>query len=135
MIRTRLAGADLSGADLTNARVTEEQLREAESLAGATMPNGQKYEDWLKDKGVARRMSQPKKNPARPWGRQDWSRKIPASVRGGLVAEEYRQLTDEQKMLRYFYEELEAAFEQALLAHSPVDRRKCSPRALLAFHE
>ena len=50
MIRTRLAGADLSGADLTNARVTEEQLREAESLEGATMPNGQKYEDWLKDK-------------------------------------------------------------------------------------
>jgi uncharacterized protein YjbI with pentapeptide repeats len=50
MIRTRLDGADLSGADLTNARVTEEQLREAESLEGATMPNGQKYEDWLKDK-------------------------------------------------------------------------------------
>lgn len=50
MIRTRLDGADLSGADLTNARVTEEQLREAESLEGATMPDGQKYEDWLKDK-------------------------------------------------------------------------------------
>jgi uncharacterized protein YjbI with pentapeptide repeats len=60
MIRTRLAGADLSGADLTNAdlsaadltnvQVTEEQLREAESLEGATMPNGQKYEDWIKDK-------------------------------------------------------------------------------------
>jgi uncharacterized protein YjbI with pentapeptide repeats len=50
MIRTRLDGADLGGADLTNARVTEEQLREAESLEGATMPNGQKYEDWLKDK-------------------------------------------------------------------------------------
>lgn len=50
MIRTRLAGADISGADLTNARVTEEQLREAESLEGATMPNGQKYEDWIEDK-------------------------------------------------------------------------------------
>ena len=47
MIRTRLDGADLSGANLTNARVTEEQLREAESLEGATMPDGQKYEDWL----------------------------------------------------------------------------------------
>jgi hypothetical protein len=31
-------------------------------------------------------------------------------VRGGLMAEEHRQLTDGQKMLRYFYEELEAAF-------------------------
>jgi uncharacterized protein YjbI with pentapeptide repeats len=51
MIRTRLDGADLSGANLTNARVTGEQLREAESLAGATMPDGQKYEDWLTDEG------------------------------------------------------------------------------------
>lgn len=50
MIRTRLDGARLNGADLTNARVTEEQLTEAESLEGATMPNGQKYEDWLKDR-------------------------------------------------------------------------------------
>jgi hypothetical protein len=33
-----------------NARVTEEQLREVESLEGATMPDGRKYEDWLKDK-------------------------------------------------------------------------------------
>ena len=51
MIRTRLAGAYLDGADLTNARVSEEQLREAESLEGATMPNGQMYEDWLKSRG------------------------------------------------------------------------------------
>jgi uncharacterized protein YjbI with pentapeptide repeats len=51
MVRTRLEGADLGGADLTKARVTEEQLREAESLEGATMPNGQKYEDWLADEG------------------------------------------------------------------------------------
>lgn len=28
------------------------------------------------------------------------------------MTEEYRQLTDGQKMLRYFYEELEAAFER-----------------------
>ena len=40
LVRTRLDGADLGGADLTNARVTEEQLREAASLAGATMPDG-----------------------------------------------------------------------------------------------
>jgi hypothetical protein len=50
MKRTSLDGADLSGVDLTNARITEEQLREAESLEGATMPDGRKYEDWLKDK-------------------------------------------------------------------------------------
>jgi Pentapeptide repeats (8 copies) len=45
---TNLSGADLSRADgVTNAEL--EQL--AESLEGATMPNGQKYEDWLKRKG------------------------------------------------------------------------------------
>jgi uncharacterized protein YjbI with pentapeptide repeats len=46
-----LSGADLSDADLTNALVAEEQLYQAKSLEGATMPNGQKYEDWLKSKG------------------------------------------------------------------------------------
>jgi uncharacterized protein YjbI with pentapeptide repeats len=51
MVRTRLDGADLGGADLTNARVSEEQLREAESLGGATMPDGKKYEDWLANEG------------------------------------------------------------------------------------
>ena len=45
-----LGGADLSGADLTNTAVTQEQLDKAEALEGATMPNGQKYEDWLKDR-------------------------------------------------------------------------------------
>jgi uncharacterized protein YjbI with pentapeptide repeats len=40
-----LSGTDLSGADLTNALVTEEQLYQAKSLNGATMPNGQKYEE------------------------------------------------------------------------------------------
>jgi hypothetical protein len=48
MVRTSLDGAHLDGADLTNARVSEEQPREADSLEGATMPNGQKYEVWLK---------------------------------------------------------------------------------------
>ncbi len=46
-----LSYADLSGANLTDAYVSEEQLDSAESLKGATMPNGQKYEDWLKIKG------------------------------------------------------------------------------------
>jgi uncharacterized protein YjbI with pentapeptide repeats len=52
-----LQSADLQGADFTNANlasareVTDEQLDAARSLQGATMPNGQKYEDWLKSKG------------------------------------------------------------------------------------
>jgi hypothetical protein len=46
-----LSGANLSGADLEGTQeVTDEQLAEARSLEGATMPNGQKYADWLKDK-------------------------------------------------------------------------------------
>jgi uncharacterized protein YjbI with pentapeptide repeats len=53
-----LSGADLNGAylreaDLTHVEgVTNEELeQQAYSLEGATMPNGQKYEDWLKSKG------------------------------------------------------------------------------------
>jgi uncharacterized protein YjbI with pentapeptide repeats len=45
-----LEGANLEGANLEGANVTSEQLDQAKSLEGATMPNGQKYEDWLKDK-------------------------------------------------------------------------------------
>jgi hypothetical protein len=45
-----LSGASLYHADLTNAKVTLEQLRDTSSLESATMPNGQKYEDWLKNK-------------------------------------------------------------------------------------
>jgi Pentapeptide repeats (8 copies) len=51
LINTELPRADLSGADLSGAKgVRCEQTRGAESLDGATMPNGQKYEDWLKDR-------------------------------------------------------------------------------------
>jgi uncharacterized protein YjbI with pentapeptide repeats len=32
--------------------ISKEQLRQARSLRGATMPNGQKYEDWLEGNGV-----------------------------------------------------------------------------------
>jgi len=52
-----LSGADLTDANLTDADLIEakgwtmEQLTAARSLEGATMPNGQKYEDWLKSKG------------------------------------------------------------------------------------
>ena len=38
-----LTGADLSDADLTAARVTEEQLAQAKSLIGATLPDGTIY--------------------------------------------------------------------------------------------
>jgi hypothetical protein len=41
--------ADLSGANLSDSLVTNQQLEEPKSLEGATMPNGQKYEDWLND--------------------------------------------------------------------------------------
>jgi uncharacterized protein YjbI with pentapeptide repeats len=48
-----LSGADLSGADLRGAKgMTNEELeQQVGSLEGATMPDGQKYEDWLKSKG------------------------------------------------------------------------------------
>ncbi len=39
-----LSGANFSEADLTRAVVTEEQLKEAKSLQGATMPNGSKHD-------------------------------------------------------------------------------------------
>jgi uncharacterized protein YjbI with pentapeptide repeats len=45
-----LSNASLSGANLKGAKVTDEQLAKCKSLEGATMPNGQEYEDWLKSK-------------------------------------------------------------------------------------
>jgi uncharacterized protein YjbI with pentapeptide repeats len=47
-----LSDANLSGANLNDASgITNEELeQQAASLEGATMPDGQKYEDWLKDK-------------------------------------------------------------------------------------
>jgi hypothetical protein len=47
--RADLQGADLQGADLLDTKVTDEQLADTFSLQGATMPSGQKYEDWLRD--------------------------------------------------------------------------------------
>jgi hypothetical protein len=50
---SNFVGADLTGADLEGARgVTNEELeQQAASLEGATMPDGQKYEDWLLSQG------------------------------------------------------------------------------------
>jgi uncharacterized protein YjbI with pentapeptide repeats len=47
-----LRRADLSGANMAGATgITNEALeQQASSLQGATMPNGQKYEDWLKSR-------------------------------------------------------------------------------------
>jgi uncharacterized protein YjbI with pentapeptide repeats len=45
-----LSESNLTGADLSGAQVTHEQLAQVRSLDGVTMPNGQKYEDWLKDR-------------------------------------------------------------------------------------
>jgi hypothetical protein len=56
LFRANLKEADLRGAYLRGAKLwqargsTEEQLMEAGSLEGATMPDGQKYENWIKDK-------------------------------------------------------------------------------------
>jgi uncharacterized protein YjbI with pentapeptide repeats len=54
--RANLTDAHLSDANLTDAHLTdasgitnEELEQQADSLEGATMPNGQKYEDWRKD--------------------------------------------------------------------------------------
>jgi uncharacterized protein YjbI with pentapeptide repeats len=43
-----LSGANLSGVEGTTGERLEEQ---ASSLQGAVVPNGQKYEDWLNNKG------------------------------------------------------------------------------------
>jgi uncharacterized protein YjbI with pentapeptide repeats len=44
-----ILAADFSKAALTETNVTEAQLARCLSLEGATMPDGQKYEYWLKD--------------------------------------------------------------------------------------
>jgi Pentapeptide repeats (8 copies) len=48
----KLGDADLSDADLSDALgITNEELeQQAKTLKGATMPDGQRYQDWLKDR-------------------------------------------------------------------------------------
>jgi len=52
-----LGGANLGGANLSDSNLShaegiknEELAQQAKTLKGATMPNGQKYEDWRKDR-------------------------------------------------------------------------------------
>jgi hypothetical protein len=49
---TDLSGANLEQADMSNVKgMSNRDLeQQAASLEGATMPNGQKYEEWLKDR-------------------------------------------------------------------------------------
>lgn len=48
ILRANLALADLSHCDLTHAKLDEFQLMGAKALKGAIMPNGIKFEEWLK---------------------------------------------------------------------------------------
>jgi hypothetical protein len=51
---TILTGANLREADLTGAVLStsfEELAQQVACLEGATMPNGQKYEEWIKSRG------------------------------------------------------------------------------------
>jgi len=51
LYKTDLRGADLEGASgITNEKLAE-RVSGSKFLEGATMPNGQKYEDWLKSQG------------------------------------------------------------------------------------
>jgi uncharacterized protein YjbI with pentapeptide repeats len=53
LVNADLNSANLNGADLNGAQgVTPKQLEQAASLERTNMPNGQKYEEWLKDKKV-----------------------------------------------------------------------------------
>lgn len=52
LTEAHLEGAVFTDARLTKATVTAEQLHTARSLENALMPDGQVYEDWLKDHPV-----------------------------------------------------------------------------------
>lgn len=54
LIEASLMGANLAGANLEGAEVTRNQLLQARNLEGATMPDGTKYEEWIKRKEALR---------------------------------------------------------------------------------
>jgi uncharacterized protein YjbI with pentapeptide repeats len=80
--RARLRGANLRGAILRGAILrgakgwTEEQLTAAKSLERATMPDGQKYEDWLKRRGEGDSATPEQRGPwwGGPYHRGIWRR-------------------------------------------------------------
>ena len=49
----KLRGADLFKADLTGAKVRAKELHHGRALEGATMPDGTKYEEWIKRQETA----------------------------------------------------------------------------------
>jgi uncharacterized protein YjbI with pentapeptide repeats len=53
LYKTDLRGADLEGADSIRNEKLAERVSGSKFLEGATMPDSQKYEDWLKSKGRA----------------------------------------------------------------------------------
>ena len=71
--QTDFSNADLRGAELTGCMgITNEELeKQTSSLKGATMPNGQKYEDWLKDKEGGGEDGGPQKRLSRPSEKAD----------------------------------------------------------------
>ena len=65
VVEANLNKANLIGAYLSGAiGLTDEQMTSAWSLEGATMPNGQKYEERLKIKGRGSERSAALRNPA-----------------------------------------------------------------------
>ena len=65
VVEANLNKANLIGAYLSGAiGLTDEQMTSAWSLEGATMPNGQKYEERLKSKGRGSERSAAVRNPA-----------------------------------------------------------------------
>jgi len=59
LVKAKLSKAVLTEADLTDANlrgakgISCQQMEQTKSLEEATMPSGQNYEDWLKDKGCS----------------------------------------------------------------------------------
>ena len=65
VVEANLNKANLIGAYLSGAiGLTDEQMTSAWSLEGATMPNGQKYEERLKSKGRGSERPAALRNPA-----------------------------------------------------------------------
>jgi hypothetical protein len=55
LVKADLNGADLTDADLKGAKGAScQQMEETKSLEDATMPGGQNYADWRKDKGCGK---------------------------------------------------------------------------------
>jgi hypothetical protein len=90
-----LSGANLSGANLSGvAAITNEELaQQAASLEGATMPNGQTYENWLKSKRVQQRERQTR-------GIYISYRRDESAVYAGRIADSFIEQFGEDRVFR-----------------------------------